>query len=43
MNVAERGPMNMGRGEPGFLEVAALVCTIIAAVLTIADWMVRVF
>jgi hypothetical protein len=31
----------MGR-EPGFLEVAALVCTIIAGVLAVADWMLKV-
>jgi hypothetical protein len=31
------------RREAGFLEVAALVCTIVASVLAIADWMVRVF
>jgi hypothetical protein len=27
--------------EPGFLEVAAYVCTIIVAVLTVADWFLR--
>jgi hypothetical protein len=27
--------------EPGFLEVMALVCTVIAAILAIADWMLR--
>jgi hypothetical protein len=29
------------RKEPDFLEVCALVCTIIATVLAIADWMLR--
>ena len=29
------------RKEPGFLEVFALVCTIIATVLAIADWMLK--
>jgi hypothetical protein len=33
----------MQRRELGFLEVAGLVCTILAAVLAIADWMVKVF
>jgi len=27
--------------EPGFLEVMALVCTVIMAILAIADWMLR--
>jgi hypothetical protein len=27
--------------QPGFLEVMALVCTVIAAVLAIADWMLK--
>jgi len=31
------------RNEARFLEVAALVCTIMAAVVTIADWMVKIF
>jgi len=31
---------NAGR-EPGFLEVMALVCTVITAILAIADWMLR--
>ena len=30
------------RREPNFLETAALVCTIVAAVLAIADWMLKV-
>jgi hypothetical protein len=29
------------RREPGFLEVMAMVCTIIVAVLAIADWMLK--
>jgi hypothetical protein len=31
------------RNDAGFLEVAALVCTITTAVLTIADWMLKFF
>jgi hypothetical protein len=31
------------RREPDFLEVAAYVCTIIAAVLSIADWALKLW
>jgi hypothetical protein len=30
------------RKEPDPLETAALVCTILAAVLTVADWFLRI-
>jgi hypothetical protein len=33
----------MRSSNPGFLEVAALVCTIMTAILAIADWIVKVF
>ena len=29
------------RREPSFLEVAALVCTILAGVIAVADWIAR--
>ena len=29
------------RKDPDFLEVLALVCTVIAGVLAIADWMLK--
>jgi hypothetical protein len=31
------------RDKPDFLEVAAYVCTIIVAVLSIADWALKVW
>ena len=33
----------MRRTEPSFLEVSALVCTILAGVLAVADLMVKAF
>jgi len=36
--IAGREPMQR---EPGFLEVMAMVCTVITAILAIADWMLR--
>jgi hypothetical protein len=30
------------RREPGFLEVAVSVCTVIVAVLAIADWVLKI-
>jgi len=36
------GAKIMRRREPDALEVVALVCTIMTAVLAIADWMLKV-